>query len=312
MDILDGQLQRLINRAGQQYRYGDYRGGVESLREALTLDPQSYLAHSLLATGLLNMKRLAAAEYEARAGLQLEPEAHFAHYAMGEVLCAQLKFKQALKYHQQAIALSPTDADYHTAAAETCTLMGREKTARDYLDKALQLDPENVGALARMGDWHFSNNQKDKAEQYFDEALALEPQSAMALTGKGRLLLSRGQLEEARDHAIWVLQQDANDYAAQVLLASVKARRNPLFGLWFRMNAWLTAGGNLRTTMLLIGAYVLFQLGSQILQDRGLTEAAAALRYAWLGVVIYSWVGPAWFRSRLEEELKTVKLKPEF
>jgi len=312
VDILDGQLQRLIERAGQQYRYGDYRGGVESLREALSIDPQHYFAHSLLAIGLLNMKRLVAAEYEARAGLRLEPEAPFAHYAMGEVLKAQLKFKQALKYQQQAIALSPTDADYHGAIAETCALMGREKDAKNYLDKALQLDPENAGILAQLGDWHLRSNQKDKAAQFFDEALALEPQHSAALTGKGRLLLYRGKTEEAYDHAVWVLQQDATDPAALQLLAAIKTRRNPLFGLWFRLNAWLTAGGNLRTIMLLIGAYVLFRLGSQLLQDYGHAEAATMLRYTWLGIVIYSWVGPAWFRAKLEEELKSVRLKPGF
>lgn len=312
MDILDGQLQRLIDRAAQQYRYGDYRGGVESLREALTMDPQHYFAHSFLAIGLLNMKRLAAAEYEARAGLQLEPEAPFVHYAMGEVLKAQLKFKQALQYQQQAIALAPTDADYHSAIAETYTLMGREKDAKDYLDKALQLDPEKAGTLAQLGDWHLRNNQKEKAAHFFDEALALEPQHTQALTGKGRLLLAHGNTEAAYDHAVWVLQQDANDRGALQLLASIKTRRNPLFGLWFRFNAWITAGGNLRTIMLLIGAYVFFQLGSQLLQEQDLSEAATALRYTWLGIVIYSWVGPAWFRAKLEEELKSVSLKPGF
>lgn len=312
MDILDGQLQRLIDRAAQQYRYGDYRGGMESLREALTLDPQQYFAHSLLAIGLLNMKRLAAAEHEARVGLQLEPEAPFAHYAMGEVLKARLKFKQALDYQQQAIALAPTEADYQAAIAETCVLMGRQKDAKNHLGRALQLDPENAGTLAQLGNWHLRNNQKEEAARFFGEALALEPQHAAALTGKGRLLLARGDTEEAYDHAVWVLQQDANHVGALQLLASIKIRRNPLFGLWFRMNAWLTAGGNLRTIALLIGAYVLFQLGSQLLQERGLTEAATVLRYTWLGIVVYSWVGPAWFRSKLEQELKSVSLKPGF
>ncbi|WP_308364895.1 MULTISPECIES: tetratricopeptide repeat protein [unclassified Microbulbifer] len=312
MDILDGQIQRLIERAGQQYRYGDFRGGMESLREALSIDPQQYFPHSFLAVGLLNMKRLVAAEHEARIGVQLEPEAHFAHFALGEVLQAQLKFKQALKHQEQALALSPTDADYHRAVAETLALMGRDKAAKAYLDKALQLDPESADTLAQLGEWHLGRNEKEEAARFFDEALNLEPQHRAALTGKGRLLLYRGKTDEAYDHAIWVLQQDADNYGALQLLASIKIRRNPVFGLWFRMNAWLTAGGNMRTILLLIGAYVLFQLASQLLQDRGLSEAATLLRYTWLGVVIYSWVGPAWFRSKLEEELKSVRLKPGF
>jgi hypothetical protein len=142
--------------------------------------------------------------------------------------------------------------------------------------------------------------------------LEITPEMPEALVVKGHILLRRGQVDEAREHAIWALRQDPSDHSALVLLASVKARRNPFLGAWWRFNTWLGSLGQGRWLLVLLGGYVAYSVGTIAARQQGNQGLAGLLTMAWLGLCIYSWVGPGLFQRSLAKDLQDVRLDRDF
>lgn len=312
MDTMNGAVEQLRERAERQLGYGDASGALDSLREALSIDPSCAYLHSFLALVLIDLGRVAAAKYEATVGLELEPESPFAHYALGSVLTAKLQPQLAIGHLTQCLELDPEFSSAFQTLARASELLGRRRDAKGFLERALEIDPEDSDVIAALAAWYLDGGDGHKARSLLQDSLQRSPQHQYSLVVMGQLLLREGRINEAYDHAIWALQQNSTDADALYLLSSVKARRNPLFGVWFRINSWLVAGGNTRTVSILVAAFVVFQVVSQVFKDAGYMEWSEATDYAWLAIVVYSWVGPVWFKKKVDDELKTVALKPEY
>lgn len=312
MDYEHHAIDRLVEQAAQRYRFGDYNGGIELLKEALSVSPDSGYLHSYLSIGLIRTKRLAAAEYEARLGLEMEPNSPYAHYTFASLLHVKRDFKNALEHLEQTLAIDPEDVDALELLSRVYAELGHLDKAKSALDKALELAPDEPDVLVCMAEFWVRQNQQDRAEHFFNEALSIEPQHLEALVGKGHVLLRKGEVEEAREHAIWALQQEPNNSAALGLLTAVKTRKSFLMGSWWRINSWLVSGNDSRTILLMISAYVIFRVLALALGDLGFEVTGAIVSLLWIGIVIYMWVGPAWFSKKLKAELQTVTLKNDF
>jgi hypothetical protein len=114
-------------------------------------------------------------------------------------------------------------------------------------------------------------------------ALELEPENTDALLTMGHLLLQRGRTEEAREHALLVLHDNASHEGAIVLLAAVKARRSVFLGLWWRFNSFFGAGSLARRVVLLIGCYLVYRVAVLAVDDFGHPEAVARINIFWIG-----------------------------
>ncbi|MBA3581131.1 MAG: tetratricopeptide repeat protein [Gammaproteobacteria bacterium] len=308
----DQAISSLWQRADQQLRYGNAAGAIETLREALSIAPHMGGLHSFLAFVLTLHKRLYAAAYEAELGLRLEPENPFCHYVQGRVCLLQNKAKLAHTYFTSALELAPEHADYLMGLSAASEQMGKMAEAQQYLQQALSISPDDPDIHERDADLKLRLGQRLAAEHAYREALRLQPNHRDALIGLGQMLLVQGDVAQARDHAIWVLQQDANHVGAIRLLAEIKMRDSIFLGCWWRFNAWLTRGSQQRVIGLLIALYLIFQVSTLALGDAGYPNASFAITLLWLAVVIYSWVGPTWFQRVLKRELATVKLKGNF
>ena len=307
-----GHIGRLTERAQQQIQYGDLHGAVETLREALSAAPDDPFLHSLLSLVLIDLKRRHAGLHEAKLGLSTGPDMPFCHFVLGNAYMAHQKYKPAMTHLQEAIALDPETAAYQIAVGRASMRIGRRREARAFFEQAIEIDPENPDGFTALGKWFRDDRKMDRAEACFKQALEIDPGYDAALVQMGHILLSRGEIEAARDHAIWVLQQDANDAGALVLLSGIKTRTNPFLGIWWRFNSWLVSGGNTRMILILVLGYALFRVGSLMFGTFGYDSLSDSVRYVWLAIVIYSWVGPFWFNNAVRKELETVDLKPEF
>lgn len=312
MTFDNNSLESLIQQASQRYRYGDYNGGIEALKAALSIAPDDGFLHSYLSYGLIKQKRIAAAHYEAQVGLELDPNSAYAHYAFGSLLHVKRDFKAALFHLERAIAIEPENTSFLELLSQIQIERGQLDEAKETLQQALSLASDDPDILGQFGDYYYKLNNLVDAENYYNEALNLEPQHMNSLIGKGKILLRKGNVADSREHAIWALQQDPNDSFALSLLTSIKARQNPLMGIWWRLNTWLVSGNNARTILLLISAYIFFRVSSVALTDVGYESIGSAVSMFWLGIVIYMWVGPTWFNKRLLAELETVTLNKNF
>ena len=296
-------IDKLIERAYTQRRHQDIQGSIETLRQALTLDADSAHAHALLAVCLHDQRRIHAAEYEARAALALNPEFTFGHYAMAIVSIAQRRFKPAEDHLHAALALDPGNPSILRALAQLYNLWGRRREVLPLLEKARDSDPDDADTWAALAE--HSRDQRDfkQAESFARRALEIEPENADALLTMGYLLLERNETQEAREHALLVLQNNAVHEGAIQLLGAVKARQSLLLGLWWRFNSFFGGGSMTRRVVLLIGIYLVYRASMIALDDFGHRQAGTFAQFAWLGFCVYTWVGPAIFQKQLRKEL---------
>jgi tetratricopeptide (TPR) repeat protein len=191
-------------------------------------------------------------------------------------------------------------------------LTGQKDKVLPLLEKALELDPENPGVLVAMGDYYLDEGDLDLAERYAREALTIFAQNQDALVLMGYVLLRRGRTEEAREHAIWALRVNPAARGPLRLMASVKARSNPFLGLWWRGSVWMGSLGQSKAIMVLIGAYAAYRVLTIVLRGTIPDPYVNAIQFAWLGIVVYTWVGPGLFRRMLTKELSKVSLRKDF
>lgn len=312
MDYSVSSIERFIEIASQRYRYSDFNGGIEALKSALAIEPDNGFLHSYLSFGLVKQKRIVAAHYEAQKGLELEPNSAYAHYALGRIYHVKRDFNLALSHLEQALAIEPENVRVLELLSSVHIGKSQFRQAKAILERALELAPDDSDILGQYGHYWYAINELSDAEQYYNEALSMEPQHLSSLIGKGQVLLRKGDIEQAKEHAIWALQQDPNNNSALELLTNIKARQNPVMGMWWRLNTWLISGKNARTIMLLILSYIVFNFSAIALSDAGFDVMSSAVSMLWFGVVVYMWVGPSWFNKTLKAELETVTLDKSF
>lgn len=231
---------------------------------------------------------------------------------LGRALIAHRKFKDALQELEQARALDPSEESTLLALAMLHGLADRRDEQRAMIEQARALEPESVEAICAAGELELERGRVDEARVLARDALELSPDDREALVLMGSVLLREGKVEDAREHAIWALQSNASDAGALRLLTAIKVRTSFWLGLWFRYNTWLVERGTNGTVAVLVGMYVLYRLSEQLLKDAGHSGMSELLSLAWLGVCVYTWVGPGMFQRALDKELATVKLRPDF
>ncbi len=305
-------VAQLIERAHAQIGHGNLTGAIESLRQALSADPDHSGAHALLALCLHDERRLHAAEHEARLAVSLDPDSGLAHYAVAMVALARRDFALAEEHLRHAIALQPEHTHSLLGLARLYLLWNRPQEALPLLEKARELAPDDADTWAALADYHKSQRDFDRAEQLAREGLKLNPENSDALLVMGEVLLQRGDTAGAREHALLVLRQNANHQGGIHLLTAVKARESPILGLWWRFNAFFGAGSIMRRVVMLLGIYLGYRVGALVAGDLGYTVVQTLLTLTWLGFCIYTWVGPALFQKQLKRELEPATLHSKY
>lgn len=301
-----------LNLALEQIRIGHLAGAVESLRGLLGWNPNHPEGHALLALVLSDLRRLHAAEIEAKIALELAPELPLALHAATVVALNGRRFGQAGELIGHWMAVAPEDPHACLAKARLCEHEGKRDEVLPWLERARGLDPDNEDIATRLGEYFLERGDLFRAESLAREALQTSPGDVDALVLMGNVLLRRGFLEEARDHALWALGADANDRGALTLLTALQARKSLLLGWWWRYNNWMEGLGETRSILVLLGAFVLYRFAAIFAGQNQQPGLAQLINFLWLGIVVYTWVGPMWFRRALDKELAGVKLRRDF
>lgn len=302
----------LLHMAENQMRQGNVDHAIETLKQALGQDPNLAEGHALLAICLLSTKRLHAAAHEAGIALTLEPELPLAHHAVGSVKLAQRRFAEAERAFKTLLDLEPESAQNHRSMAHLLVLTRRPDEADRFLQRALALDPGNPDIFADMGDRCLDRGEVDAAERWARQVLEQQPEHLEGLVLMGSVALARGDISKAREHALWALRINPQDYGALHLLTAVKSRSNWFMGLWWRYNTWMGQLGMKRAIVVLLVAFILYRVATIATTQAGHPELSALVQVLWLGICVYTWVGPGIFMRSLQKELTSVTLKPEF
>jgi tetratricopeptide (TPR) repeat protein len=308
----DLRTEQWLRHALNLLNAGHHDQAMDVLTRALGEDPDNGNAHAMLAFCLVGKKRLYAAELEAAHALNLESESPFAHLAMASVCLASRKFARAEEHVDAAKTLAPESAQGYRLAASLYRLWGKPDRAREENEHARALDPDDPDIWTQSGGLAFDRGERDLARTQALAALEIDPEHVDALTLLGHCDLAAGCVEEARAHALWALQQDPGDSGALGLLASVKARRSWLLGLWWHFQNLINAGSSRRTIVMLIGAYLMYRVVEIAMVHNGMKDQAPFVTLAWLAFCVYTWFAPTLFWRSLRKEMETVRLRPDY
>ncbi|HEX5750879.1 MAG TPA: tetratricopeptide repeat protein [Archangium sp.] len=301
-----------LHYARVQISRGENRGALETLRRALAEDPEDSEAHALLSLVLLALKRPHAAEHEAGLALSLEALLPLAHYAAASVAMARRRFQDAEQHLTHLLELEPDDTPNLLLQARFLELTGKKERKREVLQRAHSLNPNDPATLVALGWDALERGDVKHALQWARDALSAQPELQDGLVLMGQVYLRQGRIEDAREHALWALRQDATDEGSLRLLASIKARQSRLLGVWWRYAMFMGSLGDGKSTLVLLGAYVAYRFATLAAEDLGQPGLAGIIQLVWLGLALYTWVGPALFQRMVRQELDSVRLDPRF
>ena len=297
----------------EQIGRGQVLEAIDTLAELLGEVPDDADSHALLALCLVRRKRLHAAKLEADSAIALEPESPLAHVAAGVVAASRRRYAQAEIHLLEAASLDPGNDWVQRELAHTYLIWHKPARARECAQRALELQPDQPANVVLVGEMALADGDAARAGQLALQALEDDPEHIDAVVLLGRVELQRGETREARQHAIWALQLDPDDTGARALLCAIKARESLLLGLWWRFQAWVSAGSSSRAILLLVGLYVAYRAAVILLEGEGAdARYVQALQVVWLAFCVYTWVAPAMFDRALRKEMSEVRLRPNF
>jgi tetratricopeptide (TPR) repeat protein len=308
---MDRSSEHWVEHAERMQRIGNHTSAIDALKQVLAQEPTHATAHALLAQSLLATRRVHAAVREASEALTLDPELPVALYAFAAAAMAQRRWTEAGQALDTLLALEPSDPANLRLAAE---LRRRDdpRLAVPLLERARELDPDDAFTLCALGEVMRELGDISRADALAQAALGHAPELVAAHVLAGQVALARGDAGTAREHAAVALRTDPQDDSGLWLLTAIKARENPLLGLWWRLQVGLGESGSGRSLGILLGMLVVVRLAIIFADAYGHEQLALALMYGWIGFCVYTWAAPALFRKMLERELAKVTLKPGF
>ncbi len=190
---------------GQKYmEMGKLEIAKENLLKALTYDPKSVDAHTVLATLYDRVGDHQAAEENFRMAVELAPKAGSANSNYGLYLCKVGKFTESRKYFDIALA----DGFYADRAtvytnAGTCQLLGKGSLDQAESDfrHALEVKPDSAQALFQLASVLYQKNDFFKARAFIQRYDALGQPSPDALLLARNIETKLGHAEAAHDYA---------------------------------------------------------------------------------------------------------------
>jgi len=142
--------------------------------------------------------------------------------------------------------------------------------------------------------------------------LALHAQSEDANILMGKIKLARGEVVDAEYHAKFAISQNPSSQRALRLFSDIKLHSNIFLGFWWRFNSWAATLSHINGALVLIGAFLFFNLISQILFDLKFSTLSNIISYVWLGLALYSWIGIPMYYRALKKELNKFSFNPDF
>jgi tetratricopeptide (TPR) repeat protein len=175
-------------------------------RHALTIDAESFFAHSFLGTALLESGKTEEAIAHLNQALALNPGYASAHHALANAFSQRGALEEAIKHYNQALALDPGSAKAHYNLGRVLATRGDWGAAIAQYRKAIELDPldpdyhNNLGlAVGKQENW-------DEAVNHFRDALRIDPTYSKAHFNLGRVYAHQGNLGDAAQHLTQALR----------------------------------------------------------------------------------------------------------
>jgi tetratricopeptide (TPR) repeat protein len=259
-----------------------YDRAEAELRRFLAGDPDSDTAHHQLAICLLqDGRRQPEALEEIRAAIGLAPRdpAHHAMHAF--VLFRMDRWKEALAAAGEAIREDPASLPGWLEKARAHFALRQFDEAEAAIRQALALDPDDENSLIILSAIQQQSGNVDSGLATAEKLLARDADSSWGHANLGWAKLRQQKHREAEAHFREALRLEPGmEFARSGLIESFKAR-SPLFRLYLQWVFWLGKFGGGQQLLIIIGFYVLYQIGR---------SAAASIHPLLAGAIVLVWI----------------------
>jgi tetratricopeptide (TPR) repeat protein len=196
--------------------------GIESLREAMALDPE-YLDPRIELAGLLNAEgQVGAAITLCEESLEHWPDNPSLYNMLGLALLNDGRAAEAAGSLQRAIALDPSVAIVHHNLGMALQAAGRDNEAIAAYHQAITLDSALVEAWSQLAHLLFAHGRRDEARECLRQGSVAQPDSATSLLLRAELELAEGRLTEAESLVNQVISHHPRIAAAHHLAAIIQ------------------------------------------------------------------------------------------
>jgi tetratricopeptide (TPR) repeat protein len=192
----------------------------------LAVAGESFLAHSRLASALMEQGQAEEAERHYRRALEFVPGSGLAHNDLGVALAGAGKSREAEAQLREAIRLDPRLGSAYNNLGKLLTEERRLDEAAAILQAALKLDPTNEPAHCKLGFVWAQEGDLQKAADEFAAAARLAPQDADVQNMLARLLLQTGGAGKALDHFLAEAKARPGDALPLSVLARLYLEQN--------------------------------------------------------------------------------------
>jgi tetratricopeptide (TPR) repeat protein len=221
---------------------GDYRAGETTVRQAIAIDPNSALAHAVMARllglrvelGLDELGTQDAAIEESRTAIALNPGLLEARWFRGYILEITGNYEKATAEYEAAVAINSYVADLRMALGRSYLALERYDDSIREFTAANGLNPQNPTAnrmisrvWERQGEW-------EKAMQYGREALKIDPNDPELYANMGTFYFRAGRYNQALPYLeLAVKGGSSSEFGGQVTGLPI-SYSNTIIGLYSR------------------------------------------------------------------------------
>lgn len=186
--------------ATDEYNRREYNKAVESVQQALKLDPSLAPAYNHLALIYLETRRFSKSEEAFNKALQLQPNYPEVQNNMGVLYNRQERFREAIPFFEKALS----DSEYLTPENALTNIgysyyrLGDLKRAKSFQEKALDVSPMFCLAAKNLGDVYAKQKAFNRAADSFEKALTHCPLFQEAQYKLGLVLVRMGKKRVAK------------------------------------------------------------------------------------------------------------------
>ncbi len=196
----------------QRFNREDLERAVELFGDAVRLDPNFALAHSMFALGKIYgvfiswsddpAAALAEANRESALALSLDDMDPIAHTAKAFASMLTRQYDAAYESARRALELNPSFALGYFGLGGHGTLTGDFERGVEAAMTAIRLSPHDPWMpqwCANVGVNHYMARRYEDGLEYFEKSRRLAPEFPLALRGRAACLGQLGRLDEARE-----------------------------------------------------------------------------------------------------------------
>ncbi len=206
---------------------------VESLKAAINLSPDHFMARLMLADVYIQTNQLSLAEQQIAYILKQSPNHFNASLMLGDVKILQKDWHSAESIFKEIVEKAPTYSWAYIKLGTVYNARKRPKQALTEFKKALDIDPLNMDAMRNIVNFYMVNGQKEAAVEYLNthsrhpKLNSFEKGYIEFLLGK--IALSQNLVDKAKAHFNQSLQINSKttpSYEALARIAEINGNKS--------------------------------------------------------------------------------------